>query len=220
MTDSPHISTSQRLFESDAPQALAAATFLLAGFALARQHELLGEIEQVLRESPLRHMQTPGGFTMSVAMSNCGALGWVSDRKGYRYTPMDPLTNAPWPVLPSCMQQLATEAAALCGFAGFMPDACLINRYAPGTRMSLHQDKNEVDYSAPIVSVSLGVDAAFQLGGMQRSDKPLRIGLQHGDVLVWGGEDRLRFHGVLPIKPQHHPLMGPDRINLTFRKAG
>jgi len=202
------------------PHRLSEATFYLPGFALRNEASLLIDIARVLEQSPLRHMQTPGGFTMSVAMSNCGELGWVSDRKGYRYTTMDPLTNAPWPALPPCMQQLATEAAALCGFAGFMPDACLINRYAPGTRMSLHQDKNEQDFSAPIVSVSLGVDAIFQLGGLQRSDKPLRMGLQHGDVVVWGGEDRLRFHGVLPIKPQQHPLTGADRINLTFRKAG
>lgn len=211
---------SRDLFASDAPQALAVATFMLAGFALARQDILWRDIQAILRRSPLRHMQTPGGFTMSVAMSNCGPLGWVSDRKGYRYSPIDPLTDQPWPAMPLAMQQLATEAAALCGFEEFLPDACLINRYAPGTRMSLHQDKNEVDYSAPIVSVSLGVSAVFQLGGMHRSDKASRINLQHGDVLVWGGEDRLRFHGVLPIKPQQHPLTGKDRINLTFRKAG
>ena len=211
---------SRDLFASDAPQALAAATFMLAGFALARQDILWRDIQAILRRSPLRHMQTPGGFTMSVAMSNCGQLGWISDRKGYRYSTIDPQTNEAWPAMPPAMQKLATEAAALCGFEGFLPDACLINRYAPGTRMSLHQDKNEVDYSAPIVSVSLGVSAVFQLGGMQRSDKASRISLQHGDVLVWGGEDRLRFHGVLPIKPQQHPLTGEDRINLTFRKAG
>lgn len=211
---------SHDLFASEAPQALAAATFLLSGFALARQDILWADIQNILRLSPLRHMQTPGGFTMSVAMSNCGHLGWVSDRKGYRYTLVDPLTGKPWPAMPLSMQQLATEAAALCGFKGFSPDACLINCYAPGTRMSLHQDKNEVDYSAPIVSVSLGVGAVFQLGGMQRSDKTARIVLQHGDVLVWGAEDRLRFHGVLPIKPQQHPLTGDNRINLTFRKAG
>jgi alkylated DNA repair protein (DNA oxidative demethylase) len=205
---------------ASAPQRMSEATFYLPGFALKNEAILLDDIAHVLQKSPLRHMQTPGGFTMSVAMSNCGELGWVSDRKGYRYTTTDPLTKAPWPALPPCMQQLATDAAALCGFTGFLPDACLINCYAPGTRMSLHQDKNEVDYSAPIVSVSLGVSAVFQLGGMQRSDKASRIALQHGDVLVWGGEDRLRFHGVLPIKPQQHPLTGQNRINLTFRKAG
>ncbi|HWU33978.1 MAG TPA: DNA oxidative demethylase AlkB [Methylovorus sp.] len=211
---------SRDLFASDTPQALAAATFLLSGFALPGQDRLWRDIQEILQTSPMRHMQTPGGFTMSVAMSNCGQLGWITDRKGYRYSTIDPLTNQPWPAMPPSMQQLATKAAAVCGFAGFLPDACLINRYAPGTRMSLHQDKNEQDYSAPIVSVSLGVSAIFQLGGMQRSDKTSRIALQHGDVLVWGGEDRLRFHGVLPIKPQQHPLSGPDRINLTFRKAG
>lgn len=211
---------SHDLFATQAPQALAAATFVLSGFALGREDSLWRDIQEVLRLSPLRHMQTPGGFSMSVAMSNCGQLGWISDRKGYRYSAIDPLTGQPWPLMSPALQHLATEAAALCGFADFCPDACLINCYAPGTRMSLHQDKNEVDYSAPIVSVSLGVSAVFQLGGMQRSDKTSRIPLQHGDVLVWGGEDRLRFHGVLPIKPQQHPLTGENRINLTFRKAG
>jgi DNA oxidative demethylase len=211
---------SRDLFASDTPQALTAATFLLPGFALTDQDRLWRDIQKVLQISPLRHMQTPGGFTMSVAMSNCGQLGWISDRKGYRYSTADPLTGNPWPAMPATMLTLASQAAVVCGFERFLPDACLINRYAPGTRMSLHQDKNEVDYSAPIVSVSLGVDAIFQLGGMQRSDKTSRIALQHGDVLVWGGEDRLRFHGVLPIKPQQHSFVGPDRINLTFRKAG
>jgi DNA oxidative demethylase len=199
---------------------LSIGTFHLRGFATSRDRSLLAAIEDILTQAPWRHMQTAGGFTMSVAMSNCGSLGWISDRKGYRYSQYDPLTGQPWPAIPLSLLQLASEAASKCGFAEFVPDACLINCYTPGARMHLHQDKDEQDFSAPIVSVSLGVDAEFLLGGMQRSDKPGRLLLQHGDVVVWGGEDRLRFHGILPIEPQRHPLTGENRINLTFRKAG
>jgi alkylated DNA repair protein (DNA oxidative demethylase) len=157
---------------------------------------------------------------MSVAMTNCGRLGWVSDRSGYRYDPLDPDSGQPWPAMPPLLRQLALDAAQAAGFPGFAPDACLINRYAPGTRLSLHQDRDEGNYAHPIVSVSLGIPAVFLWGGAQRSDKARRIALMHGDVVVWGGPARLRFHGVLPLPEAHHPMTGSYRINLTFRKAG
>ncbi|WPO98420.1 DNA oxidative demethylase AlkB [Pseudomonas sp. HR96] len=199
---------------------LATQTFVLRGFALPWIDALLPELRAVLAQAPFRRMVTPGGFTMSVALSNCGALGWTTDQSGYRYSGRDPRTGQPWPALPQAMRELAVAAAAACGFADFDPDACLVNRYVPGAKMSLHQDKNERDYSQPVVSVSLGLSALFQLGGMQRSDRPVRVPLLHGDVMVWGGVDRLRFHGVLPLKEGSHPLMGPQRINFTLRKAG
>ncbi|MDH0648348.1 DNA oxidative demethylase AlkB [Pseudomonas sp. GD03858] len=202
------------------PQRLASHTVLLPGFVLADIEPLLDALRPVLRAAPWRHMHTPGGLRMAVALTNCGALGWVSDAHGYRYSPVDPLSGAPWPALPPILLELACRAAAQAGFEGFVPDACLINHYAPGTRLSLHQDRDEADFGQPIVSISLGLPAVFLFGGMQRSDRAERIPLSHGDVLVWGGEDRLRFHGVLPIKPGVHPRMGERRINLTLRKAG
>ena len=165
-------------------------------------------------------MITPGGFRMSVAMTNCGVLGWVSDRSGYRYDVMDPEGSQPWPPMPDPFLRLATRAAAKAGFQKFVPDACLINRYDPGARLTLHQDKNELDYDQPIVSVSLGLPATFLFGGLKRADKTIRVQLRHGDVVVWGGPARLRYHGVLQLKEGHHPLTGGHRINLTFRKAG
>ncbi|MFV3406910.1 DNA oxidative demethylase AlkB [Pseudomonas sp. NY15463] len=202
------------------PQHLASHTTLLQGYALPDLEPMLDALRPILRASPWRHMQTPGGLPMAVALSNCGALGWVSDEHGYRYTHTDPQTAKPWPALPPVLLDLAQRAAALAGFEHFEPDACLINHYRPGTRLSLHQDRNEQDYTQPIVSISLGLPAVFLFGGLQRSDRPLRIALNHGDVLVWGGEDRLRFHGILPIKPGVHPRLGERRINLTLRKAG
>ena len=157
---------------------------------------------------------------MAVGLTNCGTLGWVSDQHGYLYSPNDPLSGQPWPALPPVLLALASRAAAMAGFDGFVPDACLVNHYLPGTRLSLHQDRDEQDFGQPIVSVSLGLPAVFLFGGLQRADKAQRIALSHGDVLVWGGEDRLRFHGVLPIKPGVHPRLGERRINLTLRKAG
>ena len=165
-------------------------------------------------------MVTPGGYTMSVAMTNCGHLGWVTDRRGYRYDPIDPATGKPWPPLPASFHALATRAAAAGGFAGFEPDACLVNRYEPGTRLSMHQDRNERDFSAPIVSVSLGLPAVFLFGGARRQDRPRRVRLESGDVVVWGGPARLTFHGVAPLADGEHPLTGRHRINLTFRRAG
>ncbi|EER58787.1 DNA-N1-methyladenine dioxygenase [Acidovorax delafieldii 2AN] len=177
-------------------------------------------VHGVAAQAPFRRLVTPGGLRMSVAMTNCGRLGWVSDRSGYRYDPIDPESGQAWPAMPALLRDLARDAAAAAGYAGFAPDACLINRYAPGTRLSLHQDKDEGNYAHPIVSVSLGVSALFLWGGAQRGDRARRIPLAHGDVVVWGGPARLRFHGVLPLPEASHSLTGALRINLTFRKAG
>jgi alkylated DNA repair protein (DNA oxidative demethylase) len=204
-----------RLFE-DSEVRLGPGAVLLRGFA---GDALLEEVERVAAVAPFRHMLTPGGFRMSVAMTNCGALGWVSDRKGYRYSAVDPETGLAWPAMPAAFLELAGTAAATGGYAGFVPDACLINRYVPGAKMSLHQDRDERDLTAPLVSVSLGLPAVFQFGGLSRKDPVRRLGLEHGDVVVWGGESRLFFHGVMPLKEGLHPLAGACRINLTFRKA-
>ncbi|MEF9415981.1 DNA oxidative demethylase AlkB [Ralstonia sp. SM1864_UCD524_TZ4] len=217
--------TTRDLFADHAPAddrriALGEAAAVLRGFALAEATALLAAIDDIARQAPFRHMVTPGGFEMSVALTNCGALGWTSDRRGYRYAARDPQTGQPWPPLPDCFLRLARDAAAAAGFPGFTPDACLINRYVPGARLSLHQDKDEQDYGAPIVSVSLGMPAMFLWGGHRRTDKTLRVPLFHGDVVVWGGPDRLRYHGVLPLKEAAHPLLGAQRINLTLRRAG
>jgi alkylated DNA repair protein (DNA oxidative demethylase) len=193
---------------------------VLRGFAASDAAALIADLEQVTAQAPFRHMTTPGGFRMSVAMTNCGRFGWVTDRTGYRYDAVDPESGRNWPPMPDLFLRLATYAAAQAGFHGFLPDACLINRYEPGTRLSLHQDRNERDFSAPIVSVSLGIPVVFLFGGSNRVDRAHRVHLAHGDVLVWGGPARLRYHGVLPLKEGHHPLMGGHRINLTFRKAG
>jgi DNA oxidative demethylase len=191
---------------------------VLRGFA-AEETALLSELEELAARAPFRHMVTPGGYRMSVAMTNCGELGWVTDRSGYRYDVRDPESGRPWPRMPESFRALAGSAAAEAGFAAFIPDACLVNRYAPGSRLTLHQDRNERDFRAPIVSVSLGLPAVFLFGGLKRKDKALRVPLEHGDVVVWGGPARMRFHGVLPLKPGHHPRLGALRINLTFRKA-
>jgi len=192
---------------------------LLRRFALTCEPALLSAFDEVVAAAPFRHMVTPGGHTMSVAMTNCGAFGWVTDHTGYRYDPHDPTSNRPWPAMPTVFHALAETAAINAGYVDFSPDACLINCYEPGARMSLHQDKNERDFSSPIVSVSLGLMATFQFGGMQRSDKVQRLPLLHGDVLVWGGPSRLVFHGVQPLKDGEHALLGRRRINLTFRHA-
>ncbi len=205
---------------SSARERMATNAFVLRGFALPYVAALWSAINGIETGSPFRHMVTPGGFTMSVALTNCGALGWTTDRRGYRYSNIDPASGQPWPSMPEVFGELAREAAAMAGFNGFEPDACLINRYLPGSRLSLHQDKNERDFTAPIVSVSLGITATFLFGGHKRADKAVKVSLYHGDVAVWGGEDRLRYHGVMPIKAQLHPLLGNQRINLTFRKAG
>jgi DNA oxidative demethylase len=198
---------------------LAEGAWLLQGFALSDVTSLLSEIERVETAAAFRHLETPGGFRMSVAMTNCGALGWVSDRRGYRYTTHDPLSGELWPPMPAVFAALAQRAATAAGFDGFIPDACLINRYVPGARLTLHQDKDESEFSAPIVSVSLGLPAIFLFGGLARKDRQRRIPLQHGDVVVWGGPARLNHHGVLPLKDGHHPDLGRQRLNLTFRRA-
>ena len=198
---------------------LGVGTAVLSGFALLHEDELLSALGQVVRQAPFRHMTTPGGFRMSVAMSNCGPLGWVSDRTGYRYNAIDPETGRAWPEIPQVFRILAESAARDAGFTNFVPDACLINRYAPGTKLSLHQDKDERDFSQPIVSVSLGIAASFLFGGLERGDKTIRIPLVHGDVVVWGGPARLRYHGIAPLRDDEHPRLGKARYNLTFRKA-
>jgi alkylated DNA repair protein (DNA oxidative demethylase) len=200
-------------------ETLAQGATILRGFASADATALLKALEQVLAAAPFRHMVTPGGFRMSVAMSNCGRVGWVTDRTGYRYTPVDPTTGRPWPSMPVPFMRLATRAAAAGGFKGFEPDVCLINRYEPGAKLTLHQDKNERNFAAPIVSVSLGVPAVFLFGGTCRSDQPRRVRLENGDVVVWGGLSRLAFHGIAPLADDSHSLTGRCRVNLTFRRA-
>jgi alkylated DNA repair protein (DNA oxidative demethylase) len=192
---------------------------LLRGFARPIERELIAALGEIAEQAPYRHMQTPGGHQMSVAMTNCGSAGWVTDRTGYRYDSADPDSGKPWPLMPPIFRELAGQAAAQAGFAGFVPDACLINRYQPGARMSLHQDRDERDFENPIVSVSLGLPAIFLFGGPKRSDRPQRYRLEHGDVVVWGGPSRLFFHGVAPLADGEHHLLGRQRINLTFRKA-
>jgi alkylated DNA repair protein (DNA oxidative demethylase) len=193
---------------------------VLRGFTSAYAGALLHAVEAIRAAAPFRHLTTPGGHAMSVAMTNCGTLGWVSDRSGYRYQSVDPRSGEPWPAMPPLLRATATEAADAAGFAGFTADACLINRYEPGARLSLHQDRDERDLSAPIVSMSLGLPAIFLFGGLRRNDKPRRIRLDHGDVVVWGGAMRLAFHGVAPLDEGDHAVSGRCRINLTFRKAG
>jgi alkylated DNA repair protein (DNA oxidative demethylase) len=192
---------------------------LLRGFAKPFEAELIAALREIVEQAPFRHMSTPGGHQMSVAMTNCGNAGWVTDRSGYRYDGNDPQSGQPWPAMPSSFRALAADAAAEAGFAGFAPDACLINRYEPGAKMSLHQDRDEKDFGAPIVSVSLGLPAIFLFGGLKRTDKTQRYRLTHGDIVVWGGPARLAFHGVGPLADGEHSLMGRQRINLTFRKA-
>ena len=213
------------LFADDRPDAgqrepLGAQAVVLRGYVLPGLPALWQTLQQLTAQSPFRIMQTAGGRSMSAALSSCGKLGWVSDSHGYRYAPRDPHSGKPWPTMPQTLFQLGQQAAAEAGFADFAPDTCLINRYLPGSRMGLHQDRHERDYRQPIVSVSLGLPAIFQFGGLKRDAAVQRVPLFHGDVVVWGGVDRLRFHGVLPVKPGEHPLLGAQRINLTLRKAG
>jgi DNA oxidative demethylase len=198
---------------------MAEGAVLLHGFANSLEDDLIAALHDIVAQAPFRHMHTPGGHQMSVAMTNCGSFGWVTDRTGYRYDPNDPETGRSWPAMPPSFRALAGQAAAEAGFGGFSPEVCLINRYAPGARMSLHQDKDEHDFGAPIVSVSLGLPAIFLFGGLKRSDKTHRFRLEHGDIAVWGGPSRLVFHGIAPLADGEHALTGRQRINLTFRKA-
>jgi DNA oxidative demethylase len=199
---------------------LGPGTAILNGFALGRETELAFVMQAITKLAPFRHMITPGGFRMSVALTNCGTYGWVTDRTGYRYDSIDPETGQHWPGMPGNFLELAGDAASAAGFPSFNPDACLINRYQPGSRLTLHQDKNERDFTQPIVSVSLGLPATFLFGGMERSDKSVRVPVHHGDVIVWGGPARLRYHGINPLKDGVHPTFGGYRYNLTFRAAG
>ncbi len=200
-------------------ETLGPGAVLLRGFALDREAEILSALDAAVAAAPFRHMVTPGGQTMSVAMTNCGALGWITDRRGYRYEPCDPVSGQPWAPMPDVFRDLAAHAAAAAGYMGFVPNACLINLYEPGARLTLHQDRNEGDFGAPIVSVSLGLPAKFLFGGLKRTDKALRTMLEHGDVAVWGGPSRLAFHGVDTLKDGEHAVMGRRRINLTLRKV-
>ena len=192
---------------------------LLRGFAASEAAVLVAEIAHIAQAAPFRHLETPGGYTMSVAMTNCGRVGWVSDRSGYRYDPIDPASGAPWPPMPAPFLSLAARAAAEAGFADYHPDACLINRYAAGAKLGLHQDRDERDSWAPIVSVSLGLPAVFLWGGKRRADPVRRLRVESGDVAVWGGPARFVYHGVAPLKAGDHPLTGAVRLNLTFRKV-
>lgn len=206
------------LFE-EPRESLADGAVILRGYCSAGASELMADLGWVVETAPFRHMVTPGGYRMSVAMTNCGEAGWVSDASGYRYSPTDPLSGAQWPAMPESFLRLAVGAAEQSGFAAFAPDACLINRYEVGAKLSLHQDKDERDFSAPIVSVSLGLPATFLFGGKKRSDPVRRWPLCSGDVVVWGGPARLTYHGVSPLKAGEHALTGKYRVNLTFRKA-
>jgi len=212
------------LFENEATlprsEQIGPQSYVLRAYARPYVSEILPALDALVQAAAFRHLVTPGGFEMSVALTNCGTLGWTSDRQGYRYTGHDPQTGRAWPAMPQVLLRLAQNAAAEAGFDDFIPDACLVNRYVPGARLSLHQDKDERNFKAPIVSVSLGLSATFLFGGLERADKSLRIPLAHGDVVVWGGVDRLRYHGILPLKTGHHPLLGEQRINFTFRRAG
>jgi alkylated DNA repair protein (DNA oxidative demethylase) len=199
---------------------LGAGAFLMRGFAAACDARLVSDLRRVLEEAPCRHMVTPGGFRMTVAMSNCGALGWVSDDTGYRYDEIDPDSGRRWPTMPASLVELAQRAADQAGYRGFVPDACLISRYLPGARLTLHQDRDERELDWPIVSISLGLPAVFLFGGLKRSVKPVRVPLIHGDVVIWGGPSRLRYHGVLNLADGSHPLVGRYRFNLSLRRAG
>jgi DNA oxidative demethylase len=203
----------------EAVERIGEGAVVLRGFARDQAAALITEIDEIAAAAPFRNMVTPGGFRMSVAMTNCGLAGWVTDRTGYRYELIDPVTRSPWPALPALFRRLATDAAGAAGYPGFEPDACLMNSYEPGTRLSLHRDENERDLTQPIVSVSLGLPAVFLFGGHRRGDRPRRIALESGDVVVWGGTLRLVYHGVAPLAEGEHPLTGRRRINLTFRKA-
>jgi alkylated DNA repair protein (DNA oxidative demethylase) len=205
--------------DQPACEELAEGAVLLRNFFAAEQPDVIAALRMIVKAAPFRHLVTPGGHTMSVAMTNCGRVGWVSDARGYRYDPVDPDSGKPWPAMPAPFRDLAARAAVRAGFDAFTPDACLINRYKPGAKLSLHQDKDELDLGAPIVSVSLGLPATFLFGGLTRSAPQKRYRLTHGDVVVWGGPARLAYHGVAPLPDGEHPVMGGQRINLTFRKT-
>lgn len=198
---------------------LADQAWHLEGYAIEQDHNIRTLLRAILKQSPFRQMKTPGGQLMSVKMTSCGDVGWVSDHLGYRYQAVDPMSNLSWPTMPEAFKTLAKNAASAVGFEHFEPDSCLINLYQAGTRLSLHQDKDELDFTQPIVSVSLGLPATFLFAGLQRSSPQTRVVLHHGDVVVWGGDSRLAYHGVLPLESGEHDLFAQCRVNLTFRKA-
>ena len=212
-------STTAALFPAEPTEIIAPGAVWLHGFAGDAAQALLHAIERIAAAAPFRNMVTPGGYTMTVAMTNCGRAGWITDRRGYRYAERDPLSEKPWPAMPKFFADLAARAAAAAGFADFAPDACLVNRYEPGARMSLHQDKDERDFAQPIVSISLGLPATFLFGGLKRSDRPKRLRLESGDIVVWGGPARAAFHGIDSLPAGTHSLTGAYRYNLTLRKA-
>jgi len=198
---------------------IAPGAMLFRAAAESSAEVLLREIENVIAVSPLRRVTTPMGKSMSVEMTNCGRAGWVSDRSGYRYEALDPLSGKPWSPMPGMFSELATRTALLAGYQHFVPDVCLINRYSVGSKMGLHQDRDEQDFSQPIVSVSLGLPITFKFGGLRRTDTTRSVVLHHGDVVVFGGEARLAYHGVGTLRRGSHPLTGAYRFNLTFRAA-
>jgi alkylated DNA repair protein (DNA oxidative demethylase) len=212
-------SADRRATADKSAEALTAGAVVLRGFARGQVGSLFTDLARITAAAPFRHMITPGGFRMSVAMTNCGRVGWITDRGGYRYVPLDPLTGQPWPAMPPLVRELGVSAAAAGGYADFDPDACLVNRYDPGARMSLHQDRDERDLSAPVVSISLGLPATFLFGGERRNVRPRRVLLESGDAVVWGGPARLAFHGVAPLAEGSDPVTGGCRLNLTLRKA-
>jgi alkylated DNA repair protein (DNA oxidative demethylase) len=215
----PDLFSAAAMLDDPPYEAIAPGAVLLRGYSLPFVADILASLEVIVAQAPFRHMTTPWGAVMSVAMTNCGDAGWLTDRAGYRYDRIDPETGLSWPTMPDCFRVVATGAADEAGYPNFVPDACLINRYEPGTRLTLHQDKNERDYAHPIISVSLGLPAIFQFGGPKRSEAVRKITVRHGDVAVWGGPSRLNHHGVAELKEGEHPALGRVRINLTFRRA-
>ncbi len=201
------------------PEQLGPGSYLFRGYASAVAGPLIDHIQRIAEAAPFRRMKTPGGRQMSVAMTGCGAYSWITDASGYRYSAEDPETGKPWPAMPVLFMTLARDIAQRAGYEGFEPDVCLINRYPPGTRMGLHQDRDEQDFRWPVVSVSLGLPAVFLWGGLSRGGSPARLTLEHGDVLVWGGKDRLRYHGIAPVADGRWETTGHVRYNLTFRRA-
>ncbi|MDZ7938484.1 MAG: DNA oxidative demethylase AlkB [Rhodoferax sp.] len=199
---------------------LAPGAVLLRGLGRADDVQILEAIEAVIAQAPLRHLQTPGGYTMSIQTTRCGSMGWVSEPGGYRYAASNPGTRQPWPAMPPCLMDFAVRAAAEAGYPDFVPDSCMVNQYLPGTKLGLHQDRDERDLRAPVVSLSLGLPATFLFGGLERTGATQRYRLAHGDVVVWGGPARLAFHGVLPVAEGDHVLLGRRRVNVTFRKVG
>jgi len=208
------------LLAEDLHTVLAPGALLMRGFGRDDDVDILQAVESVIAQAPLRHLQTPGGYTMSIQTTRCGSMGWVSEPGGYRYAPSNPSTRAPWPAMPQCLLDFAVRAATEAGYPDFVPDSCMVNQYLPGNKLGLHQDRDERDLRAPVVSLSLGLPAIFLFGGLQRTGKTQRYRLAHGDVVVWGGPSRLAFHGVLPVADGDHALVGRRRVNVTFRKVG